>query len=249
MKSKYVWLGKGCIMEFNECLSRIRKEKGMTQDELAEKVGVSRQSVSKWELGESLPDIEKMTRVADVFNVSLDTLCGRSTDSSDNDYNELFNKEPITKEKKTNNIVVFVCSFIITFALCMAFFALGNAKGKNQAKDSTKDTNSSLPEIINVQLGSNERISANEFRQSFVPSYASKDAEYVVSYGIINSSSEETIKKVKTTCEYNSGKCYFTFKLEDNQKIDEIVFTVTVGNESRNVIIMRDVDSSGYSHP
>ena len=44
---------------------------------LAEKIGVSRQAVSKWELGEATPDLNKMVLLADVFDVSLDNLCGR----------------------------------------------------------------------------------------------------------------------------------------------------------------------------
>ena len=59
---------------FNKNLVQMRKLHGMTQEDLAEKVGVSRQAVAKWESGESLPDLEKSKLLAEVLNVSLDEL-------------------------------------------------------------------------------------------------------------------------------------------------------------------------------
>ena len=55
-------------------LMELRRRVGMTQEELAERVGVSRQTLSKWETGESSPDLDKAGRLARVFDVSLDTL-------------------------------------------------------------------------------------------------------------------------------------------------------------------------------
>ena len=65
-------------MTFNETLIKRRKEVGMTQDDLAEKLGVSRQSVSKWENGECMPDSEKLIKLAEVLEISLDELTGRA---------------------------------------------------------------------------------------------------------------------------------------------------------------------------
>ena len=59
---------------FSKNLTTLRKFNKMTQEELAEKVGVSRQSVAKWETGESVPDIEKCKAISEVFSVSLDEL-------------------------------------------------------------------------------------------------------------------------------------------------------------------------------
>ncbi len=63
-------------MEFNEKLTKLRKEKGMTQEDLAFEVGVSRQSISKWELGEVEPDLSNLKAICKLFNVSLDYLVG-----------------------------------------------------------------------------------------------------------------------------------------------------------------------------
>ena len=59
---------------FGENLAELRKMRQMTQDELAERVGVSRQAVGKWEAGETEPSLGIARKVAEVFGVSLDQL-------------------------------------------------------------------------------------------------------------------------------------------------------------------------------
>ena len=61
-------------MEFNNKLYNLRKQKGFSQEELANRLNVSRQTVSKWELGDSAPDMEKLIAISDLFEVSLDEL-------------------------------------------------------------------------------------------------------------------------------------------------------------------------------
>ena len=61
-------------MEFHEKLQELRKQKNLTQEELSEILFVSRTAISKWESGESLPDIERCKRLADIFGVSMDDL-------------------------------------------------------------------------------------------------------------------------------------------------------------------------------
>ena len=62
---------------FSEMLLKLRRERGMSQEELGALIGVSRQAVSKWETGEAMPDLHKLLALSDVLQVSLDTLCGR----------------------------------------------------------------------------------------------------------------------------------------------------------------------------
>ena len=58
----------------SDSIKKLRKEKGMTQDELAEKLNVTRQAVSNWEQGKNQPDIETLTRMAEIFDVSVEQL-------------------------------------------------------------------------------------------------------------------------------------------------------------------------------
>ena len=61
-------------MAFNNKLYELRKQKGFSQEELANRLNVSRQTVSKWEVGESTPDMEKLAAISMLFEVSLDEL-------------------------------------------------------------------------------------------------------------------------------------------------------------------------------
>lgn len=60
-------------MELNN-LKIFRKKSGYTQEQIAEKIGVSRQAVAKWERGDAVPDIENIIALADVYEVTVDSL-------------------------------------------------------------------------------------------------------------------------------------------------------------------------------
>lgn len=61
-------------MNFSEKLKEIRKNEGLSQEQLAEKIGVSRQAITKWETGKGLPDVENMVIIAEIFKTTLDEL-------------------------------------------------------------------------------------------------------------------------------------------------------------------------------
>ncbi len=61
-------------MIFSEKLQLIRKNKGLTQEELAERLSVSRQAVAKWESGQVYPDIMNLIQISNLFNVTVDYL-------------------------------------------------------------------------------------------------------------------------------------------------------------------------------
>jgi len=69
---------------FDETLRRIRKEKGLTQEELAIKVHVARQTVSKWEKGLSIPDVDLLTRISEALDVELSELLGAQVAKEEN---------------------------------------------------------------------------------------------------------------------------------------------------------------------
>lgn len=70
-------------MEIGKTIQDLRKRKGLSQEELAEKIDVSRQAVSKWENGSSVPDVEKIIALSNFFQVSTDyMLKGKETEKN-----------------------------------------------------------------------------------------------------------------------------------------------------------------------
>lgn len=64
-------------MEFNEKLQQLRKKKGLTQEQLAEELFVSRTAISKWESGKGYPNIESLKKISKTFRFPL-TTCSRA---------------------------------------------------------------------------------------------------------------------------------------------------------------------------
>lgn len=90
-------------MKFNENIRNLRREKDYSQEYLAEKLNVTRQTISKWENGAAMPDLKKLTEIADFFNVSMDSLLGieiednekekaATFDNNENNYNTEYHK-------------------------------------------------------------------------------------------------------------------------------------------------------------
>ena len=73
-----IWKNRGNMNNFGEIIKDriqcLRKNKGLSQEELADKVGVSRQAVSKWENNKSIPDISILQNISKMFNIDLNYL-------------------------------------------------------------------------------------------------------------------------------------------------------------------------------
>ena len=61
-------------MDLNEKLFELRKKNNWSQEELAEKLDVSRQTVSKWESSKSIPELDKLVKLSEIYGISLDEL-------------------------------------------------------------------------------------------------------------------------------------------------------------------------------
>lgn len=61
-------------MKFNEKLYELRKARGLSQDEIGDRLQVSRQTVSKWETGQSYPDFQRLVLLSDYFEITIDEL-------------------------------------------------------------------------------------------------------------------------------------------------------------------------------
>ncbi len=114
-------------MNFNEKLIKLRKERGLSQEELGAAVGVSRQTISKWELAQSYPDFQKLVLLSDYFKISLDTLVKDIDieDVRDKNLNEkqlsMIYKDITTAKKTVGTVVNIFCAIAV---IGVIFFVL-----------------------------------------------------------------------------------------------------------------------------
>jgi len=112
-------------MHFGEKIYRLRKNKRMSQEELAARLDVSRQSISKWELGESMPDTENIVQLSRLFEVSTDFLLKDELESDAASSEDTpVQAVPITQAKNSTGRIIaggiLVCfGFIGLFVLCV----------------------------------------------------------------------------------------------------------------------------------
>lgn len=122
-------------MEFHKKLYELRKKRGISQEELAYKLNVTRQTVSKWEMGESAPDLEKLRMLSDYFEISLDELVMGKESEKTNDQKESFLKSMedkiLTAPNKRKAIkilkiigIVFLVLFIIDVLSMIVYFSI-----------------------------------------------------------------------------------------------------------------------------
>jgi transcriptional regulator with XRE-family HTH domain len=104
-------------MEFNQKLQELRKQKGLTQEELAEKLYVSRTAISKWESGRGYPNIESLKTIAKFFSVTLDELL--STD----EVLTIAEEDNKRKEKHFRDLLYGLLDLCIAMLLFLPFFA------------------------------------------------------------------------------------------------------------------------------
>ncbi len=162
-------------MKFNENLRNLRKEKDLSQDYLAAKLNVSRQTISKWENGSAMPNLSKLIELAEFFEVSMDTLLGMEFNSVQNEEtaditkyeqyaNQLAavideNQRKETNKKIKNIIIVFA---ILIIAIVIIFISKAN------------DLNN---QIMNLQNQVNGYISQSE--NNFAQSEESGPDDYI----------------------------------------------------------------------
>nr|WP_300307940.1 helix-turn-helix transcriptional regulator [uncultured Anaerostipes sp.] len=99
-------------MKFGEKLIRLRRKNGMSQEQLAAKIGITRQSVSKWESGSTLPELAKLIAISELFDVSVDYLV---KDSMEEDFpKDMHSMENTRLEEKMDELSRYVKGYQFT---------------------------------------------------------------------------------------------------------------------------------------
>lgn len=105
-------------MELGKQIHELRKKANLSQEQLAEKVGVSRQTISKWELEETAPDIKQAQILSQIFNISLDELTG-------NDTKEVIYEKVSNTEKLAGLIIKIIKIWGIIILACLIIAVVG----------------------------------------------------------------------------------------------------------------------------
>lgn len=121
-------------MSFGEKLSFLRKQRGMTQMELAEKLDISRQAVSRWERGTAEPSTENLVSIGKLFDVTVDTLINEDIQLQNGPAVQVAAAKDTTRDKGRYSIarLIGIVMFTIILVLTVFIFMRNGQKGSSE---------------------------------------------------------------------------------------------------------------------
>lgn len=215
-------------MEFKDILSETRRAKGLSQEALAERIGVSRQAVSKWETGEASPDLPKLLALADALEISLDALCGRTAPPA---------AEPERAADRPQCLprwLIALIAALICIPLAILLLNVLPAGLFGFLADSQQETESGtvLPELLTVD-GVSYRTEEGTVICTFIPGAANDRIEYTLTY----SPESGSLPTVTVPAERLGAVCRGGgAALADNVRYT-VAVSASAGNDVRTVVI------------
>ena len=137
-------------MELKEKLADLRKKKGLSQAELAEAINVSRQAISRWEVGSAIPSADNLMWLSKFYEVSMDELMGVATDDKrpTDEGQQITSKKPVFSKKIA--IVLCVIAVFIGVAAWIMFSI-------NKSRENSEIPPVSIGELDSYDVGSLDR--------------------------------------------------------------------------------------------
>lgn len=124
---------------FGENLKTLRKQKGFSQEELAARLHVVRQTVSKWEKGLSVPDADALIRLAEVLEVSVSELLGAKIENASADVAEQLsriNEQLAIKNRRSRRIwkaiAIILAAIVVINAVAVILFSVNKRSGTTE---------------------------------------------------------------------------------------------------------------------
>lgn len=152
--------------KFGKYLSKLRKDRGMTQADLANKLSVTYQAVSRWENGNNLPDINTIEEIASIFNV---------------DINELIKSEDMNNSNKKDKKFIFLIPLVIV-VLLICLIVKSNSKVPRRFIEAIDNIyNDNLNYSIEDYYRNNV---TNEFKEQYKEYYLNGDYEFIYNCSI-----------------------------------------------------------------
>lgn len=221
-------------MTFHEHLARRRKALGLSQEELAAKIGVSRQAVSKWETGDVVPDLNRLLALAEALDTSPDALCGR--EAAETPTAAL--AEPDAPPKKHRWLLPALWGFL---AGCLLMGGLWAWSQRNVVPAETAQAVSTLPDTFTVSGAGFSGVSDDTVAYQFTPS-VSGDA-YI--YQITFTDPEGKSAVFDVPC--SGGVCTGTAALESGWLGYAVTVSVSDGTGSRSAAVAKNLNFSAGS--
>lgn len=228
-------------MKFNETLIARRKQLGMTQDDLSERLDVSRQSVSKWENGECMPESEKLIKLADILAISLDELTGREKPESPAQGAPQIAQAASAPDKKSGLIrrIITATAAVLIGALC---FLAGRYLLPNVPEQEAKLPDELTVSGVTMYLVSSENGKNPEIEIRFVSSYAHTGEEAVSCTASFHSS---VFGSVSAPAEYEGGTYRVRISADTYKEFQNVVFTVKSGESEKSALIAKQLIING----
>lgn len=180
-------------MELGSKIYELRKNAKLSQEQLAEKLDVTRQTISNWELGQTTPDIFQAKKISNIFCISLDEL-------TDNDMKDILVEKIINTEKLTNTaikILKFLCIIFICFLIIIIYMTIFSVIKRNN-KDSEEQTQCQ------------EYMANTQYKQFYV-TVNNEKYSYVIQYGPDYTPRGDVFFMISTTNEETSHTNYETY--------------------------------------
>lgn len=221
-------------MEFREILQQTRKSRGWSQEDLAEKIQVSRQAVSKWETGDAMPDLPKLLALAEALEVSLDTLCGREVPAPHNSVLSSAESSVAPEGPKTagrSHLVWMLLCGLLT--LCLLATGLWAWSRRNYVPAEHAAAQTVLPDNFTVTGVGFVGESDYRVTYQFTPGVTGEGLTYQITF------TDHAGKSTTMDAPCVGGVCTDTAVLDGGWLNYTVTVSVTDGTNSRNVAIAK----------
>ena len=185
-------------MNLGNNIFKLRKEKHLSQEQLAEKINVTRQTISNWELGETSPNPTQLKQLSKVLNVSIDDLL-------DNDIKEIIVEKVSNTEKLAGIIIkilkimgILIVLYFIFIVLAVIFFTVFPKEQVTEIHNMAAATCSLNDKIYEIKVIDDESIDCKECSKEMI-----SDLKEIVDFTDIENSGE----KIAAYFEENGGMC------------------------------------------
>lgn len=225
-------------MKFNEKLIDLRKKSGLSQEELGNKLNVTRQTISKWELGQTTPEIDKLTEISVLFNVSVDELLNTAETPTSN--HVIKEGTPRLDKPKNKKAVFILIGLLLAVAIALSIVAIKTPSNK---VDSSNSILGLLGNIFNTQMDIME--SSNDFNKKFnTSSFNSKFQIYNGS--TMGASAKKLLDEIVTSNKTNDKKITVIYNEITTQDAGQIQSLKADIDDFNNFEISYDYDDEGY---